>query len=196
LLRFRSPSFMRNGTIDYLDNTFNYSLGTGPTSRGDSGAVAADLRMLLGASEHVYLGGELQMGGVTRSPTQLVADSGGGIDFDIAAQTMVGLAGVAGVRARAGIVELDGEVAAGMHVYTISIDTLDGGDDVGQAASETIVTPMLETRLRGVLWVAPRWFLSAQVGTTPLDRGDVSVAFLLGSASRPYGDPFSAQPPY
>ncbi len=188
---FRGPSFTRMGTVigsDGLDHGYTLSSGT-PVAR-DSSTAAADIRASFSASEHIYLGGEVQLGGLVRSPLQISSDSD---VAQIASTTMFGAAAVAGVRTRMGAIEIGAELAGGVRSFTTTI-TSDTGD-TGDSPTESITVPLAEARLRGAVWLTPQWFIAAQLGSGLLDRSDVSVAFMIGSSTRPYAEPFSAQAP-
>jgi hypothetical protein len=49
-----------------------------------------------------------------------------------------------------------------------------------------VATPVLETRLRGAVWVHPHVYLGAQVGVGVLDHEEKSLGFTLGIASRSF----------
>jgi hypothetical protein len=180
--RFRGPSFSRGGTVETTDGDMaTYGLDSANPTAGDTAAGAFELRFTVPASEHLYAGAELGIGGLTRSPVQLMTDS----DIHIASRSMVDSDAVIGVRARRGIAELDGEVAGGLRVTSLTVQSLDAGED-DPSNNETALSPILEARLRGVLWVAPHVFVAASAGTGMIDHSDVNVGFSVGISSRPF----------
>lgn len=177
--RFQGPGFTRHGMFTDGDVMSPYTL-TSPSGDTASGAFA--LRATAPLSTHVYLGAELELGGLTRSPIQLMTDAP---DLQIASKSMVGTAVVAGVRARQGIFEIGGEVAGGVRILSTSIQPYDYTEE-DASATEAVASPVIETRLRAAVWVHPHVFLGAQVGVGVLDRTDRNIGFSLGIASRSY----------
>jgi hypothetical protein len=183
---FRGPAFTRRGTVMSDGGSSPYTVTGGTPSPRDSAAGALDVRLTFPTSRHVYAGGELELGGLTRSPIHLMSDGGNG-DLAISSTVMFGAAAVAGVRTRAGVFEIDAELAGGVRTFTTSIQPYDGGDN--DNALETVPVGLLEGRLKGVLWLSPRWFVSAQTGAGVLDRSDVNVAILIGGSTHAFGQP-------
>jgi hypothetical protein len=99
---------------------------------------------------------------------------------------MFGTAMVVGVRAQHGIAELDAEVAAGLRVVSLSMQSVDAMED-DPSETESALSGLVEARLRGIVWVSPHVYLAAQAGTSVLDRSDVNVGLLIGLASHDYG---------
>jgi len=186
--QFRGPSIARAGTVDF-DQTYGYNLTSGESSAGDSAGVALDLRALLAASDRVYSGAELQIGALTRSNLEVDGRMSGPAAFAISNTTMIGGAGVIGARTRSDRLELDAEVALGLRTYSSQIQAFADGM-TNQETTETIVRPLVEGRLRGVVWLSPRWFVSAEVGAGALDRSDVSGVISIGGSSRAFADPY------
>ena len=183
---FRGPAFTRRGAVMSDGGNSPYTVTGGTPTARDSAAAALDVRLTFPTSLHVYAGGELELGGLTRSPIHLMSDGSSG-DLAISSTVMFGAAAVAGVRTRAGVFEVDAELAGGVRTFTTSIQPYGGGEN--DNALETVPVGLLEGRLKGVLWLGPRWFLSAQAGAGVLDRSDVNVAILIGGSTHPYGQP-------
>lgn len=184
--RFRGPAFTRYGSIPGGDGAgHDYMLTGGTPSERDTAAGALDLRATVSASPHLYLGAELELGGLTRSPIALMTDQP---DARIST-SMIGVAAVSGVRARAGAFEIDGELAGGVRAMTTSITQSYNGPDASADSTETAAQALVEARVRGALWISPRWFVAGQVGTSLLDQNDQSFAIMIGSATRPYAEP-------
>jgi hypothetical protein len=101
-------------------------------------------------------------------------------------RAMVGTAAVVGARARHGIAELDGEVAGGLRVLSMTVQSADAGDE-DPSATQTSVTAVVEARVRGALWLSPHVFLAAQGGVGVLDQSDVTVGLSIGLASHAFG---------
>ena len=182
---FRGPALARSGTLDTNGMTYAYGVTAGTPSAGDTAAFGGVLRGTLSAWPHLYVGTELQLGGVDRSPIHLMDRSG---DLVITSQSLLGIAGVAGARVRRGALELDAEVAGGVRAVTTSIQTVDAADG-DPVASEAAASPILEGRLRAALWLGSHLFLSAQVGAGAIDRSDLAFGFSIGTASRAYAEP-------
>ena len=177
--RFQGPAFTRHGMFADGDAMTPYTL-TSPS--GDTAGGAFALRATAPVNAHVYVGAELELGGLTRSPIQLMSDAP---DLQIASKSMVGTAAVAGVRARQGIFEIGGEVAGGVRILSTSIQPYDYTEE-DASATEAVASPVIETRLRAAVWVHPHVFLGAQVGVGVLDHTDRNIGFSLGIASRSY----------
>jgi hypothetical protein len=183
--RFRGPAFDRGGSVETLDgNMASYGLASGTPSAGDTAGGAFQMRFVVPATEHYYAGVELGIGGLTRSPVQLMSDRSD--DLEIASRTMVGTNAVFGVRARHGLAELDGELAGGMRLVSMSIHSYGAGEE-DPSATELSASGIVEARLRGVLWVAPHVFVAAQAGVGVLERSDVNVGLSIGLSSRAFG---------
>lgn len=183
--RFRGPGFSRSGTVETTggDNV-GYGLASGASSDGDTAAGAFAMRATVPVSEHLYAGAELELGGLTRSPVQLMTDAP---DIHISSRAMVGAAAVAGARARQGIAELDGEVAGGMRVVSMTVQSLDAGED-DPSATESSLSAEVEARVRGALWLSPHVFLAAQAGVGVFDQSDVNVGLSIGLAAHAFGE--------
>jgi hypothetical protein len=182
--RFKGPSFTRSGTVETTSGDMaSYALASGSPQAGDTAAGMFDLRLTVPTSEHFYLGSELELGAITRSPIQMMTDSP---DIHVSTRSLVGTAAVFGARARSRIAELDTELAGGLHFESLTVQSLDAGDE-DPSETETAVTGFVEARVRGLLWVAPNVFLGAQAGVGVFDRSDVNVGLTLGFASHPYG---------
>jgi hypothetical protein len=182
--RFQGPSFARSGSVETTHGEMaSYDLASGTPSAGDTAGGAFVMRFTLPASEHLYAGAEVELGGLTRSPVQLMTDSS---DIHISQRSMFGSAMVVGARAQHGIAELDGEIAGGVRAVSMTMQSLDAveGDP---SASEHRLSGLVEARMRAALWVAPHVFIAAQAGTSLLDRSDVNVGLSIGLASRAYG---------
>jgi hypothetical protein len=181
--RFTGPSMSRHGSVETTDGSMaDYGLASGTPTNGDTAAGAFGMRFTVLTSEHSYAGVELGIGGLTRTPVQLMADS----DIHLSSQALIDTAAVLGVRARAGIAELDGEVAGGVRVVSMTVQSMDAYED-DPSETESAASGLLEARLRGMLWVAPHVYLGAQAGVGVLDRSDVNVGLSIGLSSRPYG---------
>jgi hypothetical protein len=184
--RFRGPSFYRTGTLDSNGTSSDYTVTSAGSRPGDTAAAGMDLRALVPVTDNFYMGAELELGGLVRSPIQLMDSSTS--DLRIASRMMIGSATVAGARIRSGIAELDGELAGGVRIISTSISRIDAKDDEdADSASESKVDPLLEARVRGALWVAPRVYIAGQLGVSALDRSDVNVAFSVGFSGEPFG---------
>lgn len=182
--RFRGPAFNRSGTVDTTSGTTaRYDLASPTPTAGDTAGGAFALRLTGAASEHLYAGGELELGGLTRSPVQLMTDSP---DVTITSRAMFGTAMVVGVRARHGIAELGAEVAGGLRVVSLSMQSFDAMED-DPSESESSLTGLVEARLRAMVWVSPHVYLGAQVGTSVLDRSDMNIGLSIGLASHAFG---------
>jgi hypothetical protein len=192
---FEGPSLTRSGTLSTDGGMYDYGVTGGTPSAGDTGIVGANVRGTFSAWPHLYLGAELQLGGVTRSPIHLMS---GGENLGIASQAMIGFDGVAGARLRSGRVELDGEVAGGVRAISTNIEALDtamqqdGSDGDPPVATEAATTPIVEGRLRAALWLTPHLFVAAQAGVGALDHSDVNLGIAIGTASRAFAEPYTA----
>lgn len=183
--RFRGPAMTRHGTVETTSgDTASYGLDSGAPAAGDTGGGGFAARFTGPVARHLYAGGELELGGVTRSPIQLMTDSS---EIHISARSMFGAAGVLGARARHGIAELDGEIAGGVRVLATTVQSLDAGDN-DPSSTESSLTGIVEARLRGALWVSPHVFVAAQAGIGVLDRSDVNVGLSIGLASHVFGE--------
>lgn len=182
--RFQGPAFAKSGTVETLDgNMASYGLDGGTPTKGDTAAGAFQMRFVVPATEHYYAGVELGIGGLTRSPIRLMSDDA---DIHLSSQTMVGTNAVFGARARAGIAELDAEVAGGVRFVSMTVQDYGAGED-DPSETEMAASGVVEARLRGMLWVAPHVFVAAQAGTGLLERSDVNVGLSIGLSSRAYG---------
>lgn len=185
---FQGPALTRSGTLSTDSGMYAYGVSGGTPTAGDTGIVGASLRGTVSPWPHLYLGAELQLGGVTRSPIHLM--SGGG-NLGIASQAMLGIDGVAGARVRTGRFEFDGEVAGGVRAISTDIQQLDASEN-DPVATEAAATPIVEGRLRAALWLTPHLFLAAQAGAGALDHSDVNIGLALGAASRAFAEPYTA----
>lgn len=182
--RFQGPAFNRSGTVDTTSGTTaSYDLASGTPAAGDTAGGAFSMRFIVPASEHLYAGGDLELGGLTRSPVQLMTDSP---DVTISSRAMFGTSLAVGARMQHGRAELDAEMAAGLRIVSLSMQSVDAmeGDP---SESETALSGLLEARLRGILWVSPHVYLAAQAGTSVLDRSDVNVGLAFGLSSHDFG---------
>lgn len=182
--RFQGPAFNRSGTVDTTSGTTaTYDLASPTPTAGDTAGGAFAMRFTLPVSEHLYAGSELELGGLTRSPVQLMTDSP---DVTISSRAMFGTGMVVGVRAQHGFAELDAEVAGGLRIVSLSMQSVDAMED-DPSETESSLTGLVEARLRGIVWVSPHVYLAAQAGTSVLDRSDVNVGLSIGLASHDYG---------
>jgi len=182
--RFQGPAFNRSGTVDTTSGTTaNYDLTSPTPTAGDTAGGAFAMRFTLPASEHLYAGAELELGGLTRSPVKLIT---GSPDVTISSRPTFETGLVLGVRAQSGIAELDAEVAGGLRVVSMSVQSLDAMED-DPSETESSVSGLVEARLRGILWVSPHVYVAAQAGTSVLDRSDINVGLSIGLASHDYG---------
>jgi hypothetical protein len=182
--RFQGPAFAQSGSVETTDGDMaSYDLASGTPSAGDTAAGAFAMRFTVPASEHLYAGAEVEIGGLTRSPVQLMTDSS---DIRISQRSMLGSLMVVGARAQHGIAELDGELAGGLRMVSMTMQSFDAIDG-DPSASEHRVSGLVEARVRAALWVAPHVFIAAQAGSSLLDRSDVNVGLSIGLASRAYG---------
>ncbi|HTL35298.1 MAG TPA: hypothetical protein VL326_19350 [Kofleriaceae bacterium] len=181
--RFRGPSMSRQGSVETFDGGMaDYGLASGTPTAGDTAAGAFGMRFSVATGEHSYAGVELGIGGLTRTPVRLMSDP----DIHLSSQTLIDTAAVVGVRARAGIAELDGEVAGGVRVVSMTVQQMDAYED-DPSETESSASGLLEARLRGLLYVTPHVYLAAQAGVGVLDRSDVNVGLSIGLTSRPRG---------
>jgi hypothetical protein len=182
--RFRGPSFNRSGTVETTwGDTANYDLASGTPTAGDTAGGAFAMRFIVPTSEHLYMGGEVELGGLTRTPIQMMTDNS---DIHISSRSLIGTGLVLGAKAQHGIAELDAEVAGGLRIQSITMQSRDAMED-DPSETESALTGVVEARVRGALWIAPHVYLAAQVGTSVLDRSDVNLGFSIGIASRAYG---------
>jgi hypothetical protein len=181
--RFTGPSITRSGTVDTTSgDTASYGLTSGDATRGDTAGAAFAMRITAPVTDRLYAGGELELGGLTRSPIRLMTSNS---DLDLS-RAMVGATAVVGARARHGIAELDGEVAGGFRVLSMTVQSMDAGED-DPSATETSFAGVVEARVRGALWVSPHVFLAAQAGVGILDRSDVNIGLSFGLSSHAFG---------
>ena len=183
--RFRGPSLARRGSVETVDGSMaDYGLSSGTAAEGDTAAGAFEMRFIVPATDHYYAGVELGIGALTRSPIKLMSEQAA--DIHISSRTLIAPNAVFGVRARHGIAELDAELAGGLRIVSATVQSRGAGED-DPSENESVLTGVIEARLRGVLWVAPHVFLAAQGGVGVLDRNDVNVGLSIGLSSRPYG---------
>ncbi len=181
--RFTGPTIARSGIVETTSgDTASYGIDSGAPSAGDTASGAFAMRITAPVSEHLYAGAELELGGLTRSPIQLMTTES---DLQLS-RAMVGATAVVGARARHGIAELDGELAGGMRVLSMTVQSSDAGED-DPSATETSLSGLIEARVRGAVWVSPHVFLAAQTGVNVLDRDDVNVGLSIGFASHAFG---------
>lgn len=182
--RFQGPSFARSGSVETTSgDVASYGLASGRPAVSDTAGGAFAMRFLVPANEHLYAGAELEIGGLTRSPVRLMTDSP---DIHIASRSMIGSAAVIGARARHGIAEIGGELAGGMRVLSVTVQSFDAMEE-DPSTTENTLTGIVEARLRGALWVAPHVYLAAQAGANVFDRSDVNFGLSIGLSARPYG---------
>lgn len=182
--RFRGPAFNRSGSVETTyGDVANYDLASGTPTAGDTAGGAFAMRFTVPASEHLYAGGEVELGGLTRTPIQLMTDNN---DIHVSSRSMVGTGVVVGARAQRGIAELDAELAGGLRILSMTMQSRDAMEE-DPSETESSLTGVVEARVRGALWVAPHVYLAAQVGTSVLDRSDVNVGLSIGIASRAFG---------
>ncbi len=182
--RFRGPAFARSGSVETTTgDVASYGLMSGPPETGDTAAGAFAMRFTLPASDHLYAGAELEIGGLTRSPIQLMTDSS---DIHISSRSMVGSAAVFGARARQDIVEIGAELAGGVRVLSMTVQPV-GAAEGDPSTTEHALTGLVEARLRGAVWVTPHVFVAAQAGANVFDRSDINVGLSIGLASRAFG---------
>ena len=183
--RFRGPSFSRRGSIETLEgNMASYGLESGAPSDGDTAGGAFDMRFTMPATEHSYAGVELGIGGLSRTPVQLMTDD----YLHILSRAMIDTAALVGVRARHGIAEIGGELAGGVRVMSMTVSPIGAGED-DPSATEMSVTALVQARLRAALWVSPHVFMAAQAGVGVFDRSDVNIGLSIGLSSRPFARP-------
>lgn len=183
--RFRGPAFDKSGSIETFDgNMASYGLDGGTPSKGDTAAGAFQMRFVVPATEHYYAGVELGIGGLTRTPIRLMSDAAD--DLHISSQTLVGTNAVFGARARAGIAELDAEMAGGLRFVSMTVQQY-GANEEDPSETEVSASGVVEARLRGMLWVAPHVFVAAQAGVGVFERSDVNIGLSIGLSSRPFG---------
>jgi hypothetical protein len=182
--RFTGPSLSRIGTVETTSgDTVGYDLASGTPTQGDTAGGAFDMRLLAPLGDHLYAGADLELGGLTRSPIQLMSDSS---DIHIASRSMIGSAAVIGARARHGIAELDGELAGGVRVLSTTVQSMDAGDE-DPSETENAVSGVVEARVRGAVWVSPHVYLGATAGISMLDSSDRSFGLAIGLASFAFG---------
>lgn len=182
--RFRGPSFTRSGSVQTTRGDIaSYDLASGAPEAGDTAAGAFTMRFTVPVSDNFYAGGDFEVGGLTRSPIQLMTDSP---DVQIASRAMIGTAAIVGARVRRGIAELDGELAGGMRVQSMTLQSLDAGEE-DPSETESVLSGIVEARVRAAVWVSPHVFLAAQAGTSVFDRDDINVGLTLGLASHAFG---------
>ncbi|NVB82577.1 MAG: hypothetical protein HOV81_29625 [Kofleriaceae bacterium] len=182
--RFRGPAFTRSGSVETTSGDLaSYDLASGTPAAGDTTGGAFTMRFTVPMSDHFYAGAELEAGGITRSPIQLMSDSP---DIHISSRALVGTGAVAGARMRHGIVELGGELAGGLRIQTMTVQSFDAVDG-DPSETETMLSGLVEARVRGAVWVTPHVFLAAQAGTNVFDRSDINVGLSIGLASRAFG---------
>jgi len=183
--RFRGPAFNRNGSVETLDGSMSdYGLASGTPTSNDSAGGSFDMRFIVPTSEHLYAGAELGIGGLTRTPIRLMTDDSS--DLHLSSRSLIGSNLVVGARARLGIAELDGEVAGGARIVSMTVQSVGAYED-DPSETESSLSPVVEARLRGALWVTQHVFVAAQAGVGVLDRDDRSIGFSIGVSSRAFG---------
>jgi hypothetical protein len=182
--RFRGPSINRHGSVETTwGDMADYGLASGTPTQGDTAAGGFQMRFTVQASEHLYAGAELGIGGLTRTPIEFMGDP----DIHVSSRSLIVPAAVFGTRARAGILELDGEVAGGARIVSTTVQDVDAYED-DPSETESAIGGLLEARLRGIVWVSPHVYLAAQAGVGVLERSDVNVGLSIGLSSRPFGN--------
>ena len=182
--RFRGPSMNRHGSVETTwGDMADYGLSSGTPTDGDTAAGAFQMRFTVQASEHLYAGAELGIGGLTRTPIQLMSDP----DIHVSSRSLIVPTAVFGARTRAGILELDGEVAGGARIVSTTVQSVDAYED-DPSETESAIGGLLEARLRGIVWVSPHVYLAAQAGVGVLDHEDKQIGLSIGLSSRPFGN--------
>jgi hypothetical protein len=194
---FTGPQVMHQNSIYFLGDYYGYTLSSGTPSDRDSNATLAAMRFSFGLGSHLYLGGEFAGGELNQSPIQVTGDNQAHTVMatpTIARTSMLAYDMFAGARARAGSLELDGELALGQRRFNTTIDTMSDGTDFGEADNVSETMPLVEARVRGLVWMTPHVSLALQVGTGLGDQGELTGGLLLGFAATPYAEPVSAGP--
>ncbi|HUS33058.1 MAG TPA: hypothetical protein VMZ53_31365 [Kofleriaceae bacterium] len=185
--RFRGPALKHSGQLETYDGDMaSYAIGSGDASKGDTAGGTFNMRFTMPVSEHLYAGAELGIGGLTRTPVQLMTNSP---ELHMTTKALIDTDAVIGARTRSGRLELDGEVAAGVRVVSATVEADGYGaseEEFDQQATANGVSGLVEARLRGLLWVSPHVFLAAQAGVGVLERDDVSFGLSIGLTSRPF----------
>jgi hypothetical protein len=182
--RFRGPSINRHGSVETTwGDMADYGLASGTPTQGDTAGGGFQMRFTVQASEHLYAGAELGIGGLTRTPIEFMGDP----DIHVSSRSLIVPAAVFGTRAGAGVLELDAEVAGGARIVSTTVQDVDAYED-DPSETESAIGGLLEARLRGIVWVSPHVYLAAQAGVGVLERSDVNVGLSIGLSSRPFGN--------
>jgi hypothetical protein len=180
------------GHVSHDSESFAYrATGTpvGMTSPPPETAVLTTLRLGFAPARNLYLAGELELGGLARTPNRVEMMSTGTFGAPSITPTstlVVGGTAVAGLRGDLRGLTLGAEVAGGARVTSYLYES----HYLSCVTTTSIQTTssILEARARASLWLSPFINVGASVGASVIDRGGWMAGLHLGFASRAFGD--------
>ncbi len=176
--------FAAAGVMEHDTGSFAYRVAT---ESDRATAAGAALRLALALPAPLYVGADLELGGLVSDTGADVEMTGGGAGPSMAAHRTlyVGAGGVAGVRGQLGRAGLAAEVVAGVRDVSLSVESQHGAC----ITSEThhLTAAFVEPRVRVDVWLTP-WITIAGFAGSELD-GDskmvgASLAFHLRAFDR------------
>ncbi len=190
---FASPLREAGGSFSHDDESFTYRVVGRPPEGSPEPAMDAatvfTMRLGLGLSRHVYLAGEAELGGLTRTTGHAEMTSTGmrgAPSITAGSGVVLGAAGVLGVGGSLGPASLGVEVAGGVRSITYYYESryLACTSYLSHAVSSSV----LEARARAQLWVSPFFHVGVSAGTSVVERGAWMAGVHLGFASKAYAN--------
>lgn len=183
--RVLDSGFSASGTMEHDTATVAYSAAP-DTDR--STAAGASLRLALALPAHIYVGADLEIGGLvsgTGAEVQMDPASEAAAAMSASRRLYVGAGGVAGVRGRLGPTALSAELVAGVRDVSMSVDSQLGACVLSETHHR--VAAFAEPRVRVDLWITPWVSIAAFAGSDVTGNSRMlggNVAFHLRAFDR------------
>lgn len=189
---FRSPLGAATGHLEHDGESFSYRVvgePAGPAAPASESAVVSTIRVGFGLSRGLYVAGDVELGGITRTAGRAEMTSTGMFgapSITPSGSPTLGALGVAGFRGALGPGALGVEMAGG--VRSIHYGYESRYLSCVTTTSHTASTSVLEARARASLWLSPFVSVGATAGASVLERGAWMAGVHVGFASRAFGD--------
>ncbi len=190
---FGSPLREASGRFSHDQESFTYRVvGQPPEGSAEPALDSATVftaRLGLGLGRNLYLAGETELGGLTRTAGRAEMTSTGMLGApSITADSgvVLGAAGVLGVGGAIGPASLGVEVAGGVRSITYYYQSRYLA--CLNYLSHSVSSPILEARARAQLWVSPFFHVGVSAGASVIDRGAWMGGVHLGFASKAYAN--------
>ncbi|HSK02220.1 MAG TPA: hypothetical protein VK932_13300 [Kofleriaceae bacterium] len=190
---FASPLREAGGSFSHDDESFTYRVvGRPPEPSPEPGMDAATvfrLRAGVGLGRGLYLAGEVEAGGLTRTAGRAEMTSTGvrgAPTITADGGILLGAAGVVGVAGGLGPISLGVEAAGGTRalIYYYESRYLACTSYLTHEVNQAF----LEARARAQLWASPFFHLGVSAGANVVDRGGWTAGVHLGFASKAYAN--------